>query len=78
MCESHIDAENKKELLKKYDVFNLVKKSGLNTKLVKLATKVELKTEQDKIVKLEVFDSRLFVVKFFWTMMVLKIYLFIN
>ena len=55
-----------------------MKKSGLNTKLVKLATKVELKTEQDKIVKLEVFDSRLFVVKFFWTMMVLKIYLFIN
>ena len=33
-----------------------MKKPDLNTKLVTLTTKAELKAEQDKIVKLQAFD----------------------
>ena len=37
-----------------------MKISNLNTKLATLATKAELKAEQDKIMKLQVFDSHYF------------------
>ena len=40
-----------KELLHKSNISNLVKNSDLNTKLATLATRAELKAEQDKIVK---------------------------
>ena len=43
-----------------------------------LATKVELKAEQDKIVKLETHDLSYLLGKIFLVMMVLKICLFIN
>ena len=42
-----------KESVNKCDFFNLVKNSDFNTKLVTLAIKVQLKAEQDKIVKLQ-------------------------
>ena len=41
-----------KELVNKSDIFNLIRDSGLNTKLGTLATKAEFKAEQDKIKKL--------------------------
>ena len=37
-----------------------MKSSNLNTKLATLATKAELKAEQDKIMKLQGFDSHYF------------------
>ena len=63
-----IDAKIKeKTLLHKSDISKLVKMFDLNTKLVKLATKVEYninsksrKAVKDKIVKLEAFDSNYF------------------
>ena len=39
---------------------NLVKSFDLNTKLSSLVTKLELKAVQDKIVKLQAFDSKYF------------------
>ena len=42
-----------KELVKNSDISNLIKDSALNTKLETLATKTELKVEQDKILKLQ-------------------------
>ena len=49
-----IDAQIKqKELVNTSDISNLIKKSELNTKRATLATKVESKAEQEKMVKLE-------------------------
>ena len=56
-----------KELVNKSNISNLVKNSDLNTKLAKLATKAELKAKQDKIVKLQAFDSSNFHDKNFFT-----------
>ena len=42
-----------KDLVNKYDVSNLVKNSDLNKKLLILATKAELKPEEDKPIKLQ-------------------------
>ena len=42
-----VDKSNKSDLVKSFD---------LNTKLATLATKTELKAEQDKIMNLEAFD----------------------
>ena len=50
-------------LVDKSDISNLVKNSDLNKKLVALTAEVELKAEQDKIVKLQAFDSSLFLEK---------------
>ena len=50
-------------LVDKSDISNLVKNSDLNKKLVVLTAEVELKAEQDKTVKLQVFDSSLFLGK---------------
>ena len=50
----------KKRLVDKFNISNLVKKSDIDTKLATLTTKVELKAEQDKILKLQVFDSKYF------------------
>ena len=47
-----------KGLVDKCKISNLIKKSDLNTKLATLITKAELKAEQDKIVKLQTFDSK--------------------
>ena len=56
-----IDARVKEqELVNKSDISNLVKIRDLKTKFVTLATKAELKAEQDKIVKLQSFDSNHF------------------
>ena len=56
-----LDAKIKqKKLVNKSNAFNLVQNSDLNTKIATLATKSELKVEQDKIVKLEAFDSSYF------------------
>ena len=52
--------KKEKGLLNKSDIYSLVKNSDLNTKLAKLATKTKLKAEQDKIVKLQAFDSTYF------------------
>ena len=46
-----------KELVNKSNICNLVKNSDLNTTLATLPTKEELKVEQDKIAKLQAFDS---------------------
>ena len=56
-----LDAKIKqKELVNKSDISNLVKNSDLNTNIAPLTTKAELKKEQDKIVKHQVFDSSYF------------------
>ena len=56
-----LDAKIKqKELLNKTNFSDLIKDSDLNTKLATLATKVELKTEQDKILKFIVINSSYF------------------
>ena len=52
-----LDANIKeKELANKYALSNLVKNADLNTKLATVASKTELKAEQNKIVKHEAFD----------------------
>ena len=55
-----------KELVNKSDICNLVKNSDLNIKLATLATKAQLKAEQDEIVRFQVFDSSYFNGNFFW------------
>ena len=56
-----VDAKiNQKELVNNYDTSNIVKDSDINTKLVTLATKSELKSDQEKIVKLQTFDLSYF------------------
>ena len=52
--------KKEKGLLNKSDIYSPVKNSDLNTKLATLATKTKLKAEQDKIVKLQAFDSTYF------------------
>ena len=47
-----LDAKFKKELLNKSNISNLIKNFELKTKIATLALKAELKTVQDKIVKL--------------------------
>ena len=49
-----------KKLVDQSDISNLIKNSDLNTKLATLATKSQLKAEQDKIVKLQTFKSNYF------------------
>ena len=49
--------QKQKAFVNKSDFSNLIKNSVLNTKLATLATKAELKAEQDKTVKLQGFDS---------------------
>ena len=49
--------QRQKAFVNKSDFSTLIKNSVLNTKLATLATKAELKAEQDKTVKLQVFDS---------------------
>ena len=45
-----------RKLVNESNISSLVKDSDLNTKLGTLAAKVELKAEQDKIVKLQMHD----------------------
>ena len=62
-----LDAKIKpKEFVSKSDISNLVKNSDFITKLSTLATKAELKAEQDKIVKLQTFDLSYFLSKTFF------------
>ena len=49
-----------KGFVDKSNISNPVKNFDSNTKLATLATKAELKTERDKIVKLKAFDSSYF------------------
>ena len=46
-----------KKLVKKSHISNLIKFFDFNTKLASWSAKAELKAEQEKIVKLETFDS---------------------
>ena len=75
-----VDAKIKqKELANKSDIANLVKMFYVNTKLTALATKAELKAEQDKIIKFKEFDSSdLHGKTLVLEIMVLRICLFIN
>ena len=47
-----------KGLLDRSSISNLIKNSDLKTKLATSATAAELKPQQDKIVKLQLFDSQ--------------------
>ena len=49
-----------KQLFDKSEIARLIDISDLNKKVATLATKAELKVEQDKITKLEAFDSSYF------------------
>ena len=62
-----------KGLFDKSSMSNLVNYSDLNTKLATLATKAELKAEEDKIVELQQFDSSYFHTKVSLKMMAHKI-----
>ena len=74
-----LDAKIKqKGLADKSDIFALIKNSYLNTKLITLATKSQLKAGQDKMVKFQVFNSSYFYWKAFLDMMAFKIFLFIK
>ena len=56
-----LDAEIKyQEIVNRSDISNLVENSDWNTRLATLAKKEELEAAQDKIEKLEAFDSSLF------------------
>ena len=45
-------------LVDKFNVFGFLDSSALENKIRKLATKAELKSNQDKITKLEVFNFK--------------------
>ena len=62
-----------KELFIKSDISGLIYNSDLNKKMETLATKAELKAEQDKIVKLKMHDLSSFPFKIFLVMMDFKI-----
>ena len=49
-----------KDLVDKSDISGFIDNSDLDKKIVKLATKAELKSEQAKIVKFKAFDSSYF------------------
>ena len=49
-----------KELVDKSDIAGFINNSDLNEKVATLATKVKLKTEQNKIIKLQAFGSSYF------------------
>ena len=72
-----------KKLVNESDFSEFINNSYLNEKIKTLATKVEqkveqLKAEQNKIVKLEMYELSYLVGNFFLVMMVFKIFLFIN
>ena len=57
-----LDAKEKQ----KSDIFGFINDSDLHKKIKKLASKAELKAEQDKIVKLETYNLSYFLGKFFF------------
>ena len=59
-------------LVDKFDIAGFKNNSDLNNKAATLATKAELKAEQDKIVTLQVFDSSYFRGKIILKMIVLR------
>ena len=50
-----------KKLINEYDLNEKIKKISNKRKIKTLATKAELKAEQDKIIKLQTYDLRLFI-----------------
>ena len=57
-----IDAKVKnKELVNKSDIFKFINNSDLDKEIETLATNAESKAKEDKIVKLETYDSSLFI-----------------
>ena len=60
MCEILNKEIKEKGLVDKSDISEFIGNSALDKKIVTLATKAELKSEQDKIVKLEELDSGYF------------------
>ena len=68
-----LDAKIKEKGLSHNSIItNFTNRSDLNTKLATLATKTDLKPEQDKLVKLQAFDSNYFCGKSFLAIMVFK------
>ena len=51
---------NEKELVDKSAIARIINNTDLNKKVATLATKVEQKAQQDKITKLQAFDSGYF------------------
>ena len=51
---------NEKELVDKSAIVRIINNTDLNKKVATLATKVEQKAQQDKITKLQAFDSGYF------------------
>ena len=56
-----INAKIKQKKLSKSDTFKFVNNSDLDNEVASLAIKVELKAQQDKIGRLQAFDSSLFI-----------------
>ena len=59
ILDAKMKKKKKKELENTLHISNVIINSFLNTKLAPLATKAELKAEQEKIVKLQAFDCML-------------------
>ena len=70
--------KNKKNWSANLLLLVLKKNFDLIIKLATLVTKAELKTEQDKTMKLQTYDLSYFLDKNLFVMMVFIIYLFIN
>ena len=70
--------QKQKQLVNESNISSLAKDFDLNPKLATLATNIELKAEQDKIVKLQMHDLSNFQVKIFLTVMVFRISLLIR
>ena len=74
-----LDAKVKqKELVDKSPISGFINNDDLDKKVATLATKAELKAEQEKIAKLETYDINYLLGKNFLVMMLFKICLFMN
>ena len=65
-------------MINESNISDLVRNSDLNTKFETLATKAELKADQDKIVELQTHDLSCFLDKNIFVMMVFKIFFLIG
>ena len=61
-----LDACIKEKLVNKSDIYNLIEKPDLNTKIATVITKSELNAKQDKIVNRHKFNSSNFQGKLFF------------
>ena len=58
--------KKKKGLVNKSDISKFINYSDLDKKIETLATKAELKAEQHKIVKLQMYELSLFIAQYFF------------